>query len=342
MPAAARLKLAPASTVLDGLRAPDPFVRGEAALALGEVLRACALPAASTRPIVRALLERAAHDEVPAVRARADAALDSGAASAVGQLVEALADDDPDVRLAAADALGRAGSGSEVERALRGCLDAAREPDARVRAVALLSLLEYARREPGSTGRTAAAIHAVKPHEPDPLVWAIMRLGVRELADRREWWRDDDLADAVQVVLGGAASASPRVAAACEALFSVERHRHRHALVDALRRGDAPVRRAAAALLGVGVHGPSTHPTCGFDPHAWIRGALRVACDDPDPVVRALATRSLAVAGGTRTHPERVFSCGLPVTALDADARAREPASSPRRASPEAIPASRR
>lgn len=264
------------SLAVDRLRSLDPFVRRDTAVALGGMLRMFSI----TLPEVEALLLAAAYDPEPSVRARCDAAFVENAERARGHLVRALEDVDPEVRLVAADVLGRVPE-AWSRKALLPRLDPQRETDARVRAV----VAARSHHVHGSSANVLGALARRARDEPDDLVWVIMRAGLNESRDA-----SCGLVQRTLHVVIDAAARDGRVGAACRDLLGELAPCHSRApLLETLAADDPATRALAASFLSLWLDEPG------------VSDALWRACRDDDFDVRLAASTALAGEGTSKT-----------------------------------------
>jgi HEAT repeat protein len=254
-----------AAAALPALRAAgkgaDARARVSASLALARIdpkEEGAAVPA-----LAAALKEGAA--EVRAAAAAALGKLGPAGGRAVPELTKALEDGDPRVRWAAADALGQIGPAAKA--AVPALLDVLKDERASVRALAAQALGEI-----GREGDAKDAVPALLRGLRDPerqarrqAAWALAKLGAASTPAAKE---------AVKVLTDGLTG--PWEWGATLAVLVRFRADSVPALVDALQRGDAEVRKAAANLF----------LQLGPDEYRSAVPALTEALKDPDGYVR--------------------------------------------------------
>jgi HEAT repeat protein len=212
----------------------DAWVRVSATLALARIdpqEEAAAVPA-----LAAALKEGAA--EVRAAAAAALGKLGSAGGKAVAELIQALADGDVRVRWATADALGQIGPGAKA--AVPALLEALKDEQASLRALAAQALGEI-----GREGDAKDAVPALVKSLGDPerqarrqAAWALAKLGAAGTPYAKE---------AVKILTDGLTDSWQW--GATLAVLVRFRADSVPALVDALKRGDVEVRKAAANLF---------------------------------------------------------------------------------------------
>ena len=219
------------------------------------------------------ILERLA-DPDPETRARAcrDAALDPAAVLLIDALGEALGDVERAVARAASDALARLAREHDVAAALRRALHGR---DRRGRWQAARTL---ARLEPPGPRLLPAAVEALD----GPDAWEAARL----LVDAGRL-HGEVLPLLLGLVRGGASDSLRRMAAHCLRELAPDLPECADALIAASRDASPSVRRAAlTALAGLRAPPPG------------VRERLReTRAREPDPSLRALADRALALMG---------------------------------------------
>jgi HEAT repeat protein len=234
---------------------------------------------------VSALVERLAsadpHERVAACRALP---ADPAAALLAESLLPVLDDADARVARAAREALvavARAGAGDAIVRRLR---TAVRGQAVRARAQAALAL---ARLEPPEPALLPALVEGLDAPDSD-LRWAAARV----LVDMGRLH-----GEIVRVLIGLARVARPnarRMAVLALRELAPDAAAAAHALVDASRDADAPVRRAAlTAMAGL------------VDPPPAVRARLAEAVHEPDPIAARLAALALEKLGPSSSAESR-------------------------------------
>jgi HEAT repeat protein len=249
----------------------DARVRVSVTLALARIdpkEEAAAVPA-----LAAALKDGAA--EVRAAAAAALGELGSSGGKAVPELTRALGDGDLTVRWAAADALGQIGPGAKA--AVPALLEAFKSEHASVRALAAQALGEI-----GREGDAKAAVPALVQGLRDPerqarrqAAWALAKLGAAGTPEAKE---------AVKVLADGTDSWEWGATLAVLVRFRADSV---PALVDALKRGEVEVRKAAANLF----------LQLSADEYRSAVPALTEALKDPDGYVRFRSAVALMHVG---------------------------------------------
>ena len=202
---------------------------------------------------------------------RADRQAGDGGSRAVVALVTAISDDDPSVRLSAAETLGK----FRDPRAVQALIQALRQdPDPKVRAMAAWALGEI--EDPAAVSALSAALRDDDNQE--------VRVQAAEALGNIE---DVSAIDALGDAVGDLAVEVRR--AAVEALGNMDDARVVPLILPSLRDDDVEVRRSAADALG------NTESTTVVEP-------LIAATRDPDVAVRISAIQALGNQGDARAE----------------------------------------